>query len=61
MVAGTTCGPLTARIAALTAFHLPDGSSVPFSQWFWIEEGKIAKIRVIYDPRPFLELAAEVS
>lgn len=46
------------RVAALTAFHLPDGSSVLFSQWFWIEDGKIAKIQVIYDPRAFLEMAA---
>jgi len=46
------------RVAALTAFHLPDGRSVSFSQWFWIEEGKIVKIRVIYDPRPFLEMVA---
>lgn len=31
--------------------------TVQFGQWFWIEDGKIARVQVIYDPRPFLEHA----
>ena len=32
--------------------------SVQFCQWFWLVEGKIARIQVVYDPRPFLEMGS---
>ncbi len=41
-------------VAVLTTFALPTGP-VFFTQWFWVDAGKIAKSRVIYDPAPFLE------
>lgn len=44
-------------VAVLTTFGMPDGSRLPFTQWFWVEGGKITRSRVIYDPRPFLEMA----
>ena len=31
--------------------------SVQFSQWFWLDEGAITRIEVVYDPRPFLAMA----
>jgi hypothetical protein len=42
--------------AALTFFRPPGGDPIAFTQWFTIEDGKIASIRTIYDPRPFLEM-----
>lgn len=42
--------------AALTFFQPPGGDAIAFAQWFEIEDGKIASIRSIYDPRPFLEV-----
>ena len=45
-------------VATLTSFALPTGAEVLFSQWFWIADGRIAKTRVIYDPRPFFEMPA---
>ena len=29
--------------------------TVQFCQWFWIADGRIGRIQVVYDPRPFLE------
>lgn len=31
--------------------------TVQFSQWFWIDDGRIERIQVVYDPRPFLAAA----
>jgi len=45
-----------ATVAVLTTFTLPTGAPVHFSQWFWVTDAKISKCRVIYDPRPFLEM-----
>ncbi|MGD8496544.1 MAG: nuclear transport factor 2 family protein [Gemmatimonadales bacterium] len=42
--------------AALTFFRMPGAEPIAFTQWFRIEDGKIASIRTIYDPRPFLEM-----
>lgn len=47
-------------VATLTSFAMPNGERVPFTQWFWVDEAKITRSRVIYDPRPFLELGAEM-
>lgn len=33
------------------------GTTVQFSQWFWLADGKISRVQVIYDPRPFLEMS----
>lgn len=41
-------------VAARVLFEMGD-LIVQFSQWFWMEGGKIARIQVVYDPRPFLE------
>ncbi len=30
-----------------------------YAQWFTMRDGKIARLEVIYDPRPFLEMGAE--
>ena len=30
---------------------------VQFAQWFWVTDGRIARIQVVYDPRPFLAAA----
>ncbi len=40
-------------VAARVRFEA-GGLSVQFSQWFWIADGRIERIQVIYDPRPFL-------
>lgn len=47
-------------VATLTDFAMPNGDRIPFTQWFWVDEGQITKSRVIYDPRPFLEMRAEM-
>lgn len=43
-------------VAVLTTFTLPSGAPLHFTQWFWVADGKITASRVIYDPRPFLEM-----
>lgn len=43
-------------VAVLTTFALPSGVPLHFTQWFWVIDGKITRSRVIYDPRPFLEM-----
>jgi len=41
-------------VAALVDFHGPAGP-MAYSQWFTFRGGRIASLRVIYDPRPFLQ------
>jgi ketosteroid isomerase-like protein len=41
-------------VAALVEFQGPAGP-MTYAQWFNLREGKIARLEVIYDPRPFLE------
>ena len=41
-------------VAALVDFHGPSGK-MPYAQWFTFRSGKIARLEVIYDPRPFLQ------
>lgn len=41
-------------VAARVLFEMGP-MAVQFSQWFWITDGKIARVQVIYDPRQFLE------
>jgi ketosteroid isomerase-like protein len=41
-------------VAALVDFHGPSGK-MAYAQWFTFRGGKIAALRVIYDPRPFTE------
>ena len=43
-------------VAALTQLKIGP-TTITYAQWFWIEDGKIQKAHVIYDPRPFLEMA----
>ena len=42
-------------VCALTRFQAGP-TTIWFSQWFWVEDGKIARSRVIYDPRAFLAM-----
>ena len=53
MLAIATAGD---AVAVLTKFTLPHGAPLHFTQWFWVTDGKITRSRVIYDPRPFLEM-----
>ncbi|MBD3383724.1 hypothetical protein GF407_02255 [candidate division KSB1 bacterium] len=41
-------------VAALVEFSGPDGP-MTYSQWFTLRDGKIARLEVVYDPRPFLD------
>ncbi len=41
-------------VAALVEFTGPDGP-MTYSQWFTLRDGKIARLEVVYDPRPFLD------
>lgn len=41
-------------VAALVDFQGPT-STVSYAQWFTLADGKIARLEVIYDPRPFIE------
>lgn len=43
-----------AVVAARVLFEMA-GMSVQFSQWFWILDGKISRVQVVYDPRSFLQ------
>lgn len=43
-------------VAARVLFQAGD-LRVQFSQWFWVTDGRIERIQVIYDPRPFLAAA----
>ncbi|MGA9533737.1 MAG: nuclear transport factor 2 family protein [Anaerolineales bacterium] len=40
-------------VAALVDFDGP-GGAIPYAQWFTLREGKISRLEVVYDPRPFL-------
>ncbi|MEL6983148.1 MAG: nuclear transport factor 2 family protein [Actinomycetota bacterium] len=40
-------------VAARVLFQAGD-LRVQFSQWFWVADGRIERIQVIYDPRAFL-------
>ena len=40
-------------VASLTHFEMPDGSKVPFTQWFWLRSGLIQRSQVIYDTAAF--------
>ena len=40
-------------VAALTRFEAGD-IRVTFTQWFWVADGKIRRVEVVYDPRSFL-------
>lgn len=40
-------------VATLTHFEMPDGSTVPFAQWFWLRSGLIQRSQVIYDTAVF--------
>lgn len=42
-------------VAALSEFPGPGGTTLTYAQWFWMRDGRIARIRVVYDPRPFLQ------
>jgi hypothetical protein len=42
-------------VAALVDFSGPFGK-ITYAQWFQMCAGKIAKLDVIYDPRPFLNM-----
>ncbi len=41
-------------VAAARVLFRAGELAVTFSQWFWITNGRISRIEVIYDPRPFL-------
>lgn len=41
-------------VAALVDFQGP-GGVIRYAQWFDLRDGKICRLEVIYDPRPFLE------
>jgi ketosteroid isomerase-like protein len=40
-------------VAALVDFVGPAGP-LTYAQWFTLRDGKIARLEVVYDPRPFL-------
>jgi ketosteroid isomerase-like protein len=40
-------------VAALVDFHGPAGP-MPYAHWYTLRDGKIARLEVLYDPRPFL-------
>ena len=44
-------------VSALYDLQGPSGA-MSFAEWYWLEGGKIARIKLHYDPRPFLELQA---
>jgi hypothetical protein len=41
-------------VAALVTFQSPAGP-ITYAQWFTLRAGKIARLEVVYDPRPFLK------
>jgi hypothetical protein len=45
-------------VVALTVLDMM-GRRIVYSQWFWLSDGKIQRIRTIYDPRPFLEAGGQ--
>lgn len=44
------------RVAVLSRFEVAD-KRITFSTWFRVIDDKIASVEVVYDPRPFLEMA----
>lgn len=40
-------------VAALVDYQGPRGP-ITYAQWFEIRDGKISRLEVVYDPRPFL-------
>ncbi len=62
LLSGTVTGAEVAGeaevLAARVLFEAP-GMSVQFCQWFWVAEGRISRIQVVYDPRTFLAGASD--
>ncbi|MEM7339912.1 MAG: nuclear transport factor 2 family protein [Actinomycetota bacterium] len=54
VIGDDAAGTAAARVLVEVA-----GRAIQYLQWFWITDGRINRVEVIYDPRPFLELAAE--
>jgi ketosteroid isomerase-like protein len=46
------------KVAALVEYQGPAGP-MTYAQWFTLRAGKIARLEVVYDPRPFLEQEAK--
>jgi hypothetical protein len=44
-------------VAALVEFQGPRGP-MTYAQWFELRDGKICRLEVVYDPRPFLPAQA---
>lgn len=42
-------------VSALVDFQGPSGP-ISYAQWITVRMGKIARLEVIYDPRPFLDI-----
>ena len=52
------CGGEDGDVCVFFDFNI--GSATLFaSGWFYVEDGKISSIRVIFDPRPIVELSAK--
>jgi ketosteroid isomerase-like protein len=45
-------------VAALVEFQGP-GGPMTYAQWFELRDGKISRLEVVYDPRPFLGLSPD--
>src|SRR3954470_23625647 len=43
-----------ADVLTLFALHVPDGDPVPVANWSRVEDGRIRRVRVTFDPRPLL-------
>lgn len=41
-------------VAVLVDVQGPTGT-IPYAQWFTMQNGRIARLDVVYDPRPFLD------
>ena len=45
-------------VAVLSELHVQPSVTVTYAHWYWVRGGKIARARIVYDPRPFLEMAS---
>jgi hypothetical protein len=34
--------------------HTPDADPIPVANWAWVQDGRIRRVRVTFDPRPLL-------
>jgi len=46
-------------VAALYDFFIGQDKTMTFSEWYWVRDEKLERIKLVYDPRPLLEESSD--